>query len=391
MGRNGKPKSKRQYLIEVGDPMISEFEKTTPENAGMDAERLKSAFAILTNEVEQQRIPSAVAVVGRNGKIIGAHSVGYAVMVANIQREAHTETLYDCASLTKVVVTLPLILKLVEKGLLDLDERVSFYIPQFSEGEKTSITLKHLLTHTSGLKSGLQEDLSSKSPEEVKRDIYSVQLDYKPGTRVVYSDLGFIILGEIISKVLNESLEQTAKETIFEPLGMANSLYNPQREMQKRIAATEFRESLGDFQWGQVHDETASALGGVSGNAGLFATAGDLARYAQMWLNQGHFKGSFIFSPLTLRLALRNHTPSLHGNRGLGWVLKNDSFDVSGHLFTSNAYGHTGFTGTSLWMDPETELFVVLLTNRVHFGRNRSINQLRKKFHNAVAASIVSF
>lgn len=368
--------------------MLHEIPEAHAEQVGMDQERLNHAFSLLKEAVDHKLIPGAVAIVGRHHRIVGKYSVGHAILTDSIQYETAMNTIYDCASLTKVVVTLPLVLKLVEKGLLELSDPVSKYLPEFRKGKKSSITIKHLLTHTSGLKPFVNLTFDGWRPVEIKQFIYSQTVEEGPDKRVIYSDIGFIVLGEIVSKIFDQSLDLVAKKYIFEPLGMADSQFCPPKYLQKRIAATEFREDLGRYLWGEVHDERAHALGGVSGHAGLFATAGDLARYALMWLNDGELGGTRLLSPLTVKTALENHTAALDGNRGLGWVLKGDSFDASGSLFSPLCYGHTGFTGTSIWMDPDAELFVVLLTNRVHFGRDHSITRLRKIFHNAVAASI---
>jgi CubicO group peptidase (beta-lactamase class C family) len=354
----------------------------------MDQERLNHAFSLLKKAVDDRVIPGAVTIVGRHDKIVGKYSVGHSIITDSIQYETEMNTIYDCASLTKVVVTLPLVLKLLEKGMLELSDPVSRYVPEFRNRKKSSLTIKHLLTHTSGLKPFVNLLFEGWRSEEILQFIYSQTIEEQPGKRVIYSDIGFIILGEIVSKILDQPLDAVAKEYVFEPLGMTDSQFCPPKHLQKRIAATEFREDLGRYLWGEVHDERAYALGGVSGHAGLFSTAGDLARYALMWLNNGEFGGTHLLSPLAVKTALKNHTASLNGNRGLGWVLKDDSHDASGSLFSPLSYGHTGFTGTSIWMDPDAELFVVLLTNRVHFGRDHSITRLRKIFHNAVAASI---
>lgn len=368
--------------------MKSEGSKTALDPVGMDEGKLQNAFSILEREVAEEKIPGAAAVVGRHGGIVGSYAVGQQMTGGSA---VSLDTIYDCASLTKVVVTLPLLLKLLEQGQVHLKEPISSYLSQFRKGQKALITIQHLLTHTSGLKPFVNGYFKDWDPKDVKQYIYSRELDYEPGTRVVYSDLGLIILGEMISMILDEPLDQAAKHYLFEPLGMKDSQFNPPANLKKRIAATEFRKDLGRYLWGEVHDERAYALGGVSGHAGLFSTVGDLSRYARMWLNEGEIEGTSVFSPLTIRAALRNYTTALNGNRGLGWTLKEDSFDASGDLFSSHSYGHTGFTGTSIWIDPGSDLFVILLTNRVHFGRDYSVVGLRKVFHNAVAASVRCF
>ncbi|WP_382400399.1 serine hydrolase domain-containing protein [Lentibacillus salinarum] len=363
--------------------------RISSHKAGMDEERLKNAFTILSREIEAKRIPGAAAVVGKKDLIAGSFAGGSIMIDETVNTPVNQDTIFDCASLTKVVITLPLVLRLMEQGLIELDEPVSTYVPAFHKGAKSHVTIRHLLTHTSGLKPHIRNDFTNWKPEEAKAYIYSQELDHYPGKWVVYSDLGFIILGDIIERILNQPLDKAAEAYILHPLGMVDTYFNPPDHLKSRIAATEYRRDLKRYQWGEVHDEKAYAFGGISGHAGLFSTVGDLARYAQMWLNQGELGDALIFSPVTVENSIRNYTLLLNGNRGLGWVLKGDTLDASGDLFSQYSYGHTGFTGTSLWIDPEKDLFVVLLTNRVHLGRDHSIFRLRRVFHNAVMASAI--
>lgn len=364
--------------------------KVSPAEAGMGEKRLKGAFSILSREIKNKEIPGVAAIVGRGDYIVDSFVNGYTRLDSDRNHFADVDTIFDCASLTKVVVTLPLVLTLLEQGRIALSDPVSTYIPEFQKGKKSLITIEHLLTHTSGLKPSIGQNVKNWQPKEVIQNVYSQEVDNEPGACVVYSDLGFIILGEIISIILNQPLDIAAKNYIFTPLGMKDSHFSPPGHLKNRIAATEYRDELGRYQWGEVHDETAYALGGVSGHAGLFSTVGDLTKYTQMWLNKGNLQNNAIFSPVTIENAIRNQTKSLDGNRGLGWVLKGDTFDASGDLFSTYSYGHTGFTGTSIWIDPKTDLFVVLLTNSIHFGRNNSILRLRRIFHNAVIASVLT-
>lgn len=359
-----------------------------PHLVGMHPVRLQHAFALLDQAVKSKVIPGAVALVGRKGKIVGQHVVGYSYQSHDQKIPTQWNTVYDCASLTKVVVTLPLLLVLLERGELTLDDSVSSFIPAFSSSEKDHVTIKHLLTHTSGLASYRNLYADRRSKEEILQAVYSEDLLSTPGKNMVYSDLGYIILGEIIAKVLGLSLDKAAQQYIFQPLDMTESGFCPSQELKARIAATEFIPDAGDYKWGVVHDENAHALGGVSGHAGLFSTAEDLAKYAIMWLSQGKAGDETIFSPVTILEATQSQTKDISAQRGLGWVLKGDAFDVSGDLFSAENYNHTGFTGTSICIDPRHDLFAILLTNRVHFGRNISINYLRKRFHNALMASI---
>lgn len=348
----------------------------------------KNAFVILANEIEAQRIPGATAAIGRKNQIVDTFAGGNIMIDGPFSYPVNEDTIFDCASLTKVVITLPLILKLIEQGKLGLSETVSSYIPEFRRGAKSLITISHLLTHTSGLKPHVNKDFTNWESGKIKQYICSMELESNPGERVLYSDLGFIILGNIIEIILRKPLDIAAEEHILTPIGMKDTYFNPPEHFKRRIAATEYRIDSGRYQWGDVHDEKAKALGGVSGHAGLFSTVGDLSLYAQMWLNNGKVGEISLLPTLAIESAIKSYTASLNGNRGLGWVLKDDELDASGDHFSQYSYGHTGFTGTSLWIDPNKELFVVLLTNRVHLGRNNSIYTLRRVFHNAVMASL---
>ncbi|QKY69995.1 class A beta-lactamase-related serine hydrolase [Lentibacillus sp. CBA3610] len=220
----------------------------------IDKTRLGSAFDILSREIEAQRLPGAAAVVGREDVIVGSFASGNIMLDPSVKDSVNKHTIFDCASLTKVVVTLPLVMMLIEKGLIELSEPVSTYIPAFQTEAKSLVTIRHLLTHTSGLKPHISEDVTSWKPDEVKQFIYSQELDRRPGECVVYSDLGFILLGDIIEIILNKPLDEAANEYIFNPIGMADTYFNPPEQLKSRIAATEFREDAGRFQWGEVHD-----------------------------------------------------------------------------------------------------------------------------------------
>lgn len=377
---------------------------------------LQAAWALLDHAVAQQDIPGGVALVARHGHF-ATYAAGHAVLGSDAKIPASAHTLYDCASLTKVVVTLPLILLLSDQGKLQLNDPAAAYVPEFGESGKDAATICQLLAHTSGLAAHCDLYSHGWTPDEMFMHICRMKPVYVPGTRCVYSCLGYIVLGRIAERLLGEPLAQAAERLLFRPLGMAASRYNPPCEWRPRIAATEYDPALDGFRWGRVHDENADAFGGACGNAGLFATAGDLARYAQMWLASANAGGSVdaagaaahhcaysppgtafnthaaqaiaLLSPSAVRQALSSHTRHIPGaHRGLGWVLKNDPADVTGSGFSPSSYGHTGFTGTSLWIDPEHDLAVVLLTNRVHFGRNASIAKLRHDFHQAVAAAL---
>jgi CubicO group peptidase (beta-lactamase class C family) len=359
----------------------------------MEAERIEDAFRLLDEAVERGDTPGGVALIGRHGRIAGIHAVGVAHTRApdGGQIAVTKDTIFDVASLSKVVGTLPLVLQLVERGRLRLGDRVAEYIPEFAAEGKSAVTVKQLLTHTSGLLSHKDMYSHGWSPDEIRAHIFAHPLDYEPGTKMVYSDPGFITLGEIVSRLFGEPLAVAAHKYVFAPLGMNDTRYLPPESLRPRIAATEYYEKLGRHKWGEVHDENCFALGGASGHAGLFSTAEDLAKYAVMWLAQGRFgEGGRLLSEASVSAATRSHTSHLPGNRGLGWVLKDDQWDASGDLLSPSSYGHTGFTGTSIWMDPALDCFAIVLTNRVHYGRDKSVVRLRNCLHNAVAAACLS-
>jgi serine-type D-Ala-D-Ala carboxypeptidase len=354
----------------------------------LEEKHIQAAFALLEAERGKGNFPGFSALVGQGDQTLASSSGGFTHPVSRADNQPVTSsTIFDCASLTKVVVTLPLLLILVDHGRLSLNDPVSRYLPAFAGEGKEQVTLQHLLTHTSGLPSSLDLYSHGWSREQIEEHVCRASLTAKPGERVIYSDLGFILLGEIASALLRQPLEQAARRLVLEPLGMADSGFCPGALLKPRIAATEFDPALGRHKHGEVHDENAAAMGGVSGHAGLFATAADLAAYAAMWLGRGTYRGRRLFSRAAAEAALRRWTAQEGAARGLGWVLRGDTQDAAGDWFSVRAFGHTGFTGTSLWLDPAGERFAILLTNRVYGGRGYSITRLRACFHNAVAAA----
>jgi CubicO group peptidase (beta-lactamase class C family) len=286
-------------------------------------------------------------------------------------------TLFDIASLTKVTATLPAILILASKGEISLDAPVQNYLPEFRH---PLVSIRHLLQHASGLPSDLPV-----RPREDKRptllaEIFAQELQFLPGEDMRYSDLGMILLGIIVERVTGETLDRFVNQYVFAPLGMSDTYYNPENKLIERVAATEFVNE--SFIIGKVHDEKSFQLGGVSGSAGLFATADDLTRYARWWLAP---EGCDLLPPKLMREAAGL---SVRG-RGLGWEVSDAPAYVPscGASWPSRSFGHTGFTGTSLWIEPEQEISVVFLTNAVHLGRDNKIRELRPILHEAVWSS----
>lgn len=361
-------------------------------DAELNEAQVERAFDVIRNAVGdgEGSIPGAVAAIVRGGVLVGPRAFGWAVRTP--ERIAATpSTMFDMASLTKVTATTPSVLIACERGLLRFEDPVALFIPEFAAAGKEGVTLRHLLTHSSGLlahvkfwEKGLKED-------EILPFICSLPLEdgARPGAQAVYSDLGFILLGEVLRRATGLRLDEFAAREVFGPLGMSDTRFTPPACLRSRIAATEYRADLGRVMWGEVHDENALALGGVAGHAGLFSTAPDLARYALMWLGKGEFGGQRVLSPATVAASTREQIAATGERRAIGWALKSQKLTICGDLLSPGAFGHTGFTGTSLVCDPANDLAVILLTNRVHAGRETNdVIRLRPLFANAVAASV---
>jgi beta-N-acetylhexosaminidase len=351
--------------------------------------QLTPAFRVVDNAIADKAFPGATLAVGYRGKVI-YHAFGQ----LSYDKDAPAtslDTMYDIASLTKVVVTTTLVEKLVEGDFpspLDLDAPIVRYLPEWSSGPqpewRQKVTVRNLMTHTSGLPPFKEYWRTSKGKTDTLRMIFAEPLEYEPGTRVVYSDLGIILMAEIIQRLTGQPLDILANKYIFGPLRMKNSMYNPPKKMWPLIAPTEVDERWrGRLIQGEVHDENAYAIGGVSGHAGVFSTSPDLAAFCQMLLNGGIYAHQRIVKRATIAefavpQALAQNT------RTLGWVVPTEG-SSSGHYFSTHSYGHTGFTGTTIWIDPDRQLFVVFLTNRVNPTReNHKIAEVRPAVHDAI-------
>lgn len=338
---------------------------------------------VLDEAVQNCHIPGAVIAITTSDETIYKGAFGYSHETKRIQMRE--DTIFDLASLTKVTATLPAIIQLQEKGLLDIDDSVSLYLPQL-EKNHYEVTIKHLLTHTSGFRPEIKFYRLNANKDEVI-DLISNLEDRKPvETEVIYSDLNFILLGKIVEQIVQMPLDVYTATSFYEPLEMNDTYFNPPESEKNRIAATEFMESIQDFQWGKVHDENTFHFGGVSGHAGLFSTAEDLTRYARMLLNGGDYGKGNLLTTTSIELTIKSFTKGLNLNRGLGWQLYDPS-SFSGQ-FLQDGFGHTGFTGTSIWISPKLDVAIIFLTNRVHFGRSTNIHRLRKIIHNLVAITM---
>jgi uncharacterized protein YbbC (DUF1343 family)/CubicO group peptidase (beta-lactamase class C family) len=345
--------------------------------------------AVVDQAVRDGMIPGAVVVVGHDGKIVHRKAYGSRALVP--AREAMTvDTIFDIASLTKVVATTPALMKLVEQGKLRLNDPVTAYLPEF-QGGRSDITVRDLMTHFSGFRPDLNIEPAWSGYETGIQKALADKPTSPAGTRFVYSDINFVLLGEIVRRLNGKPLDVVAREQVFEPLGMRETWFLPTATLKPRIAPTELDSAAGTPFRGVVHDPTARFMGGVAGHAGVFSTASDLARYAEMLVGVGTRDGVRLFSPATVqRFASPNSPPDQPILRGLGWDIDSAYSSPRGELFGLASYGHTGFTGTSLWIDPTSKTYVILLTNAVHPKAGKNINPLRSKVATIVAAAFAT-
>lgn len=343
--------------------------------------------AAVEEAIQKGRIPGAVLVVGHQGQIVHRKAYGNRALVP--RREPMTlDTIFDCASLTKVVATSASLMKLFEEGRFRLNDRVTEYIPEFQGGD-SQITIRHLLTHFSGLR----PDVDLSPPWSGYETGIKLALIDKPvagpGERFIYSDINFLVLGELVERLSGERVSEYSRKRIFLPLGMKDSMFQPPKSLLRRIAPTERTGRNGPVLRGTVHDETTRFMGGVAGHAGLFSTADDLARFAQMILNRGTLGKTRLVSPLTIeKFTTPQSPPDQHILRGLAWDIDSPYSSTRGELFPVGSYGHTGFTGTSMWIDPVTQSYVILLTNAVHPKRGQAVTELRGKVATVTAAAL---
>ncbi|WP_370617198.1 serine hydrolase domain-containing protein [Mumia sp. Pv 4-285] len=358
-----------------------------PEDVGLLPEHIARIMPDLATYLEttpeNPNFPmyaGAVALVAKDGVVVEHGAVGDAVRYARAdgtelpedeQIPATEDTLFDLASVTKLF-TVVVILQLVDQGVVDLDAPAAQYIPEFAQNGKEAVTIRQLLTHTSGLRSWVNLYSAYPTPEARTAAVYAQTLLTPPGTAYVYSDLGLITLGKLAERVTGQTLDQLVADRITEPLGMTDTMFNPPESLLHRVAATEDMSSIGrGMVHGEVHDENAWSLGGVAGHAGLFSTASDLAVFSQMLLNGGEYGKEKILSEDIMRQAITDQNvgipPAITSRRGLGFELNQPFYMAS--LDSPVTFGHTGFTGTSVVIDPLSKSIVILLTNRVHPNR----------------------
>lgn len=373
------------------------------ESVAVSRERLAAIDEAVGASIAKRELPGAVVLVGRRGEIVWRKA--YGDRAVEPAREAMTtDTVFDLASLTKVVATATSIMLLIERGKVRLSDPLSTFIPEIKGEGRERITIELLLTHRAGYAPDFNLKERWMGYDEAIKRLINEPLRSPPGARFVYSDIGYIALGEVVRRASGMPLDQFARLNIFEPLGMRNTSFRPPANINTRVAPTEKRRGqqsyLGDSpeannpdaeRWlrGEVHDPTAFRMNGVAGHAGLFSTADDLAIYCQMILNGGSYGKAHILSPLSVAEMIEPRLVSESGwTRGLGWDM-NTSFSTNrGDLFGLGSFGHTGFTGTSIWIDPATEMFVVFLSNRVHPDGKGDVGALRGRVASIAAGSI---
>jgi CubicO group peptidase (beta-lactamase class C family) len=348
--------------------------------------------------IARHELPGAVVLIGDGDRVMYRQTFG-ARAILPIREPMTEDTIFDLASLTKVVATTTGVMQLVEQGRLRLRDPVSKFIPAFAGGGKSTITIVQLLTHTSGLPPDLPLETEFTGSDEAIRRAGEIPLAVPPGERFIYSDINFFLLGEIVSRVSGERLDRYVKAHIFEPLQMSDTGFVPPESLRLRIAPTERCRPLawpcGDpaapFLRGIVHDPTARRMGNVAGHAGLFSSAADLSRFCRMLLNGGILDGARILSPATVdRMTVPSTPAGLKDVRGLGWDIDSAESSNRGDLFpVGTSFGHTGWTGTSLWLDPRSKRYVIFLSNRVHPDGKGDVVALRGTVA-TIAAAVLS-
>ncbi len=367
------------------------------ENVGMSSAQLALIDGLIADAVARKDFPGAVVLVARKGKVVYRKAFGLSQTVPE-PRPLTADMIFDQASVTKPVATATSVMLLVERGRLRLWDKVKTYVPSFSTwyGEKgiagEDARLFHLLTHTSGLppytdaKEAAQKLGDPCSTADLAGLIADIPKERPVGTAFVYSCLNYITLAHIVQVVSGRTVAEFAEENVFKPLGLTRTFFRPPAELTEACVPTEVLD--GRPLRGVVHDPLARLQGGVSGNAGLFSTADDLAVFAQMLLGKGALGGARILAPLTVERMTEIFPMCGEFGRGLGWDLETDYSTSGGDLFGPRSYGHTGYTGTSIWIDPGTGTSVVFLTNRVHPDDKGDVIALRSKVANVVAAAV---
>jgi len=355
----------------------------------LSEQRLTGIASVVRQAIHDRKCPGAVVLIGHDGKVVYRRAFGARALVPE-RRPMALNTIFDMASLTKVIATTTAMMQLVEQGKILLSAPVADYWPEFKENGKELITVRELMTHYSGLRPDLDLKPEWSGYDTAMKMIVAEKPILPPGTRFIYSDINFETLGELVRRVSEQPLDVYCREHIFKPLGMKDTSFNPSALLRARIAPTQYQHGeSGPMLWGKVHDPTAYNMGGVAGHAGLFSTADDLSIFAKMLLAGGTYNGVTILSPLTVEKMTTPQTPpNKTVLRGLGWDIESPFASNRGELYDVGSFGHTGFTGTSLWIDPVTKTYVIILTNRVHPDGKGDVVPLRTQVATLVAGAL---
>ena len=369
------------------EPIVISYGK--PSDVGFDPIALNKVDTIVAAAIADSAFPGAVLLVAKDGYIV--HEKAYGRMTYDPTAvPVSTDALFDLASVTKVIATTSAVMHLVDEKRIALNDPVVKFIPEFGQNGKDKVTLYNLMVHNSGLQAWRKYYEICDSPKCELDSIFSAPLVYRTGDSTIYSDLGLITMGKVIENVTNTSLDKYVDSVFFKPLGMKNTMYNPPQAVWGKVVPTEV-----DSQWkktyravkGRVHDENAATLGGVSGHAGLFSTASDLVKILQMELNGGIYGGTRYLLEETIKQFTKRQSDQ--SSRGIGWDTKSSESSFSGKYTSAKTFLHTGFTGTSVVVDPDKKVIVVFLTNRVYPTRNSSkIFKIRPAVHNAIFQSL---
>jgi CubicO group peptidase (beta-lactamase class C family) len=355
-----------------------------PEAVGMDSRRLNVIDEIVAEGLSRGKMPGCVVLVGHHGYTVFHKAYGYRQLLP-VKAPMLSDTVFDLASLTKPIATATSVMSLIEQGKLKLDDPVGKHIPEFANNGKEQISIGQLLTHMGGLIPDNSMRDYQDGPAEAMRRVLELSPTAVPGEKFMYSDVGFIVLAELVKRLAGEDVNEYSRRVIFNPLRMTETGFVPDAELAARAAVTQERDD--HWMQGEVHDPRAYALGGVAGHAGLFSTATDLARYAQAMINGGTLDGVRVLKPETVAL-IRSPVKVSSGLRTLGWDMKSPYSSNRGDLMSASAFGHGGFTGTALWIDPDQQLFVVFLSNRVHPDGKGAVNSLAGRICTVAAAAV---
>lgn len=370
------------------EPQVAS-ERSRSATPGAATAKLAAIAPAVEQAIREGRAPGAVVVIGHEGRIVYRHAFGDRALVPT-RLPMRLDTIFDVASLTKVIVTATAVMQLVEQGKLRLEDPVTAYWPEFGANGKAEITIRELMTHYSGLPPDLQLEPPWSGYDVATKMIEQVSPIVPPGTRFIYSDINYEALGELVRRLSGQPLNIYASQHIFRQLGMNDSRFLPPPWLRTRIAATQYENgNSGPILWGVVHDRTSRYMGGVAGHAGLFSTANDLVIFAQMLLNGGEYRGARILSAASVqKMTTPQSPPRKMAVRGLGWDIDSPFSSNRGELFPVGSYGHTGFTGTSIWIDPFSETYVIILTNAVHPRGQGNVVPLRGKIADIAAAAL---